>query len=60
VLKAILTNCAKHGPREQNRDDHPDFRAYLSGRIAYVAMIHPMRGSKLWSIFDRIDWKACP
>jgi hypothetical protein len=29
-----------------------------SGRIAYVAMIHPKRGGKLWAIFDRIDWNG--
>jgi RNA-directed DNA polymerase len=56
-LKAILTNCARHGPEGQNRDNRPDFRAYLSGRIAYVAMLHPKRGGKLWRIFDRIEWK---
>ncbi len=55
-LKAILTNCVRTGPTEQNRDSHPDFRAFLSGRIAFVAMVNPKRGRKLWTIFDRIEW----
>ena len=53
-LKAILTNCVRTGPTEQNRDSHPDFRAFLSGRIAFVAMVNPKRGGKIWAIFNRI------
>jgi hypothetical protein len=55
-LKAILTNCVRHGPRGQNRDNHRDFRAHLAGRIAHVANLHPARGRRLRRIFDRIDW----
>ena len=58
LLKAILTNCALHGPKEQNRGGHPNFRAYLAGRIAFVAMENPRRGRKLWTTFDRIDWSG--
>ena len=58
LLKAILTNCVRTGPEEQNRAEHPDFRAYLSGRIAFVAMVNSKRGRKLWAIFDRIEWKS--
>lgn len=56
LLKAILTNCAKSGPTAQNRLKHPDFRAYLAGRIAFAAMLNPRRARKLWTLFDRIDW----
>ena len=35
-LKAMLTNCVRHGPAGQNRDGHPDFRAHLEGRVGYV------------------------
>ncbi|MEL6773322.1 MAG: reverse transcriptase family protein, partial [Pseudomonadota bacterium] len=55
-LKAILTNCARHGPHSQNRDGHPAFRAHLLGRIAWVAATNPTRGRKLYALFDRIDW----
>src|SRR5207248_9475177 len=31
ALKAILCNCARHGPASQNRDGRGAFRAYLPG-----------------------------
>jgi RNA-directed DNA polymerase len=55
-LKAILHNCAVHGPRSQNRADHPDFRAHLLGRLNWVAGLSPSRGERLRRDFDRIDW----
>jgi hypothetical protein len=55
-MKAILTNCARHGPQTQNRAAHPDFRGHLLGRIAHVRMIHPERGAKLAELFGRIAW----
>ncbi|MGL6075885.1 MAG: reverse transcriptase family protein [Fimbriiglobus sp.] len=55
-LKAILTNCLRHGPASQNREASPHFREQLQGKIAFVAHIHPARGAKLQAIFDRIPW----
>ncbi len=55
-LKAILCNCARHGSAAQNRTGHPDFRAHLLGRIAYVGLLNPTRGAKLRRWFDRIAW----
>jgi hypothetical protein len=55
-LKAILTNCIRHGPESQNRSGQSDFRASLLGRIAFLQMIHPRRGSKLRLLFERITW----
>ena len=55
-LRAILHNCRRFGPESQNRDDHPDFRAHLQGRIGFVTMIHQKRGHKLQLMFDAIDW----
>jgi RNA-directed DNA polymerase len=55
-LKAILTNCVRHGPGEQNRARHPDFRAHLAGKIAHLAAANPARGRKLWVLFDAIRW----
>ena len=57
-LKAILTNCLRHGPAGQNRAGHPDFRAHLSGRIAWVEAVNPARAAKLRAIFERIRWPA--
>jgi hypothetical protein len=59
-LKAILTNCVRLGPRSQNRDGRPDFRAHLAGRIAHVGMLHPARGQRLRQLFDQIHWEDTP
>ena len=58
TLKAILTNCVRNSPTAENRDAHPDFRAHLDGRVAFVESIHPIHGAKLRAIFNRIDWTA--
>jgi hypothetical protein len=55
-LKAMLTNCIRHGPAGQNREGHPDFRAHLLGRIAHVAMLNAERGARLRILAERIDW----
>ena len=55
-LKAILTNCARHGPASQNRENHPEFAAHLQGKLAWVRFIHPGKEAKLRAIFERIDW----
>ncbi len=55
-LKAMLFNCLRHGPDSQNREQRPDFRAYLSGRIAYVTQLNPARGRRLRALFNQIVW----
>ena len=55
-LKALLTNCARLGPESQNRDARPDFRQHLQGRVEFVAMVNPLKGKKLQTIFNRIAW----
>jgi RNA-directed DNA polymerase len=55
-MKAILTNCERHGPASQNRQHLADFRAHLAGKIAHIASIHPVRGEKLWTMFNGISW----
>jgi RNA-directed DNA polymerase len=56
-LKAILHLCGTLGPASQNTADHPDFRAHLLGRIAWVAHLHPARGAKLRALFEQIAWE---
>lgn len=56
TLKAVLHNCARHGPHGQNREGRADFRAHLRGRVAWVASVHPDRGRRLQAAFDAIDW----
>jgi hypothetical protein len=55
-LKAILTNCVRQGPDTQNREAHPNLRAHLQGRIAFVGSVNPQRGAKLRSLFAQIKW----
>lgn len=55
-LKAILTNCLRHGPATQNHRAHPDFRAHLLGRLSHVSHVHPLHGAKLRALFDAIAW----
>ena len=55
-LKAILYNCVRHGPDEQNRAGVADFRAHLAGRVAHVARLNPSRGERLMRLFERIVW----
>jgi hypothetical protein len=60
TLKAILTNCIRHGPQSQNHESHPHFREHLEGRVAFVQTIHAVKGKRLRALFDRIDWSEFP
>ncbi len=55
-LKAILHLCRTRGPESQNNTGHPDFRAHLLGRIAWVSHLNPTRGARLRALFDQIAW----
>ena len=57
LLKAILTNCVRHGPQSQNRQAHPYFREHLAGRVSFMESIHAGRGKRLRTIFDQIEWE---
>jgi RNA-directed DNA polymerase len=56
ALRAELHNCLRTGPAEQNRAGHPDYRAHLRGRIAWIAATHAARGARLLDIWERIPW----
>jgi len=55
-LKAILTNCVRHGPESQNREAHPSFRLHLDGRVGFVEMVNPAKGARLRKTFVQIRW----
>jgi RNA-directed DNA polymerase len=55
-LSAILHNCGRRGPRDQNRVGVADFRAHLAGRVAHEARLNPGRGDRLMRVFERIAW----
>ena len=59
-LKAILTNCRRHGVDAQNREERADFRAHLQGRVAWVEAVAPARGAKLRALFEAISWATGP
>ncbi len=55
-LRAILHNCATKGPATQTSEPLDRFRAHLTGRVAWVAHVHPGRGERLRRTLDRIAW----
>lgn len=56
-LKAILHLCRTRGPESQNTERHPEFRAHLLGRVAWVTHLNPTRGARLRALFDQIAWE---
>lgn len=60
TLKATLTNCVRHGPASQNREQRDNFRAWLGGKVAHVRMVSPGRGARLQRLYDAISWRAPP
>ncbi len=57
-LKAILFNCVRNGPHNENRNREPDFRRHLEGRIQWATQLNPMKASKLQALFSQIDWET--
>jgi RNA-directed DNA polymerase len=55
-LKAVLTNCARHGASSQNKAGHPHFAAHLRGRLAQVTQLNAARGVRLLAVYNQIDW----
>lgn len=55
VLKATLTNCARHGLHSQNRNNHPHFNAHLLGKIQHIKSINKQKGLKLEKIYQDIS-----
>jgi retron-type reverse transcriptase len=55
-LKAILTNCVRHGAESQNLEAHHDFRSHLDGRVGFVESINLAKGLRLRKVFEQIQW----
>jgi RNA-directed DNA polymerase len=53
-LRALLHRARLEGLDAQNRDGHPDFRAWLRGKIAYVGMARPEVGGRLLADFEAL------
>ncbi|MFC4125230.1 reverse transcriptase domain-containing protein [Nocardia rhizosphaerae] len=58
ALRALLHNCLRTGPAAQNHAAHPDFRAHVYGRIAWIGETSPTRRAKLLAAAARVDWTA--
>lgn len=56
-LRAILHDAAAHGPEHADRAGLPDFRAHLTGRVAWAAWLNPARGARLRARLDVIAWR---
>jgi retron-type reverse transcriptase len=54
-LRAILHRAKTEGIDAQNRDNHPNFRAWLRGKIAYVRMARPEIGSRLLAEWEALE-----
>ena len=55
-LKALLTNCVRLGPNNQNRDNLPNFRAHVEGKVGFVESINPAKGKRLRALLQQIQW----
>jgi retron-type reverse transcriptase len=53
TLRAILHNAARHGLESQNRDRHPNFAAYLRGRVEFICMVDSARATQWRNDLDR-------
>ena len=56
ALKALLTNCVRHGAESQNREGVADFRLHLNGRVGFAETVNAAKGARLRRIFKQILW----
>jgi RNA-directed DNA polymerase len=54
-LRAILHRARIEGLDRQNRENRPDFRAWLRGKIAFVRMARPEVGDRLLAELDALE-----
>ncbi|MFC1717986.1 reverse transcriptase family protein [Candidatus Poribacteria bacterium] len=55
-LRAIIHNCKRHGPSSQNRDNKPNFKKHLYGRVSYIRSVNQIAGDKLLTVLNEVDW----
>ena len=53
-FRAILHNCEKHGLESQNKENHPNFIAYLKGYCSFISMVDKEKGEKFSEQINRI------
>jgi RNA-directed DNA polymerase len=55
TVRAVLNNAKATGLNAQNRQGHPDFRAYLQGLIAHITHANPEHGAALSEMLKQIN-----
>lgn len=53
-LRAILHRAKRTGLAAQNREKHPNFRAHLEGKLAYLAMVDRAKGLEMLETLRRL------
>jgi retron-type reverse transcriptase len=54
-IRAILHRARHEGLDSQNRENRPNFRAWLRGMIAYISMVKPEQGRKLLDDLNQLN-----
>jgi retron-type reverse transcriptase len=54
-LRAILHDAKRFGLDEANREKREDFARWLRGKLAYLAMVDPLRGQAMLEELDTIE-----
>lgn len=57
-LRAILHKAKTEGLEAQNRDQHPFFRQWLEGMIAYISGLNPQQAAALKAAFEALPPEA--
>ena len=53
-IRAILHRAEREGLAAQNRDNHPNFAAWVDGMISYIQMVNPKQGGALRRAFEAL------
>ena len=59
-LRALLHQCATHGPASQSDRALDEFRLHVLGRMTWAEQVNPSKARRLRKLFDRIVWDAAP
>lgn len=57
-LRAILHRAGHEGLAAQNRENRPNFEAWLRGMVAYVSMVSPEQGRPLREALEKLRTEA--
>ncbi|PYE14631.1 RNA-directed DNA polymerase [Williamsia limnetica] len=55
-LRALLHNAIRTGAQAQNRSAHPNFRAHVRGKIAWIGATSTQRRNILLALAEQVDW----